>query len=230
MGPAPPATTTRPWPSLIRNPDFSVFLQLPDGTLADAVSFENPASDRLPGGIAVADVTGDGRDDVVLAYGGNRPSSGIAVFVQDDAGELAFAASYAAYDIPEPVEIADVNLDGLNDVLVLHGGWTSMGVFLQGADGTLAPYALYDVPYASHYGPQGLEVGNINGDCLPDVAIADYSHGLVVLYHVPPEPMATFPYRYAMQNASRSNSSLACGADIGRRRLAVLGIPHVRQQ
>ena len=168
---------------LYGNPDFSVYLQRPDGTLDGPRSFDNPASDRLPGGIAVGDVTGDGLDDVVLAYGGNRPSSGLAVFAQTQEGDLAFDASYAACDIPEPVEIADVDLDGRNDVLVLHGGWLSLGVFRQNVDGTLAPYEIYGLPYASHYGPQGLDVGDINGDSLPDVVVADYNHGLVVLYH-----------------------------------------------
>jgi hypothetical protein len=165
------------------NPDFSVYLQRPDGSLDGPRSFDNPASDRLPGGVAVGDVTGDGLDDVVLAYGGNKPSSGIAVFAQNQDGDLAFDASYAAFDIPEPVEIADVDLDGRKDVLVVHGGWLALGVFRQNADGTLAPYELYELPYTSHYGPQGLDVGDINGDFLPDVVVADYNYGLVVLYH-----------------------------------------------
>lgn len=71
------------------------------------------------------------------------------------------------------------------DVLTVHGGWNAVGVFLQ-QNGTLSPYSLYTIPYATRYKPQGFDVGDINSDDLPDLAIADYNHGLVVLYHTPP--------------------------------------------
>ncbi|MCL4872140.1 MAG: PKD domain-containing protein [Anaerolineae bacterium] len=167
------------------NPDLSVYLQTTDGT------FDGPFSYSLAGnysgdGVAVGDVTGDGLNDVVMAYGGNSPYSKLAVFAQTPDGVLSLAATYDAYDIPEPVEIADVNLDGRLDVVVAHGGWFEIGVFLQQADGTLAPYELYPVPYASHYYPQALDVGDINHDGAPDVGLADYNNGLIVLYnHMP---------------------------------------------
>ena len=43
---------------------------------------------------AFGDVTGDGRADVVASYGGNRPSSFIAVFAQTAGGTLAAPVSY----------------------------------------------------------------------------------------------------------------------------------------
>jgi hypothetical protein len=131
----------------------------------------------------VGDVTGDGLADVVASHGGNRPGSKIAVWEQADDGTLVLRGTRSAYDIPEPVEIADVNSDGLGDVLVAHGGWNAVSVYLQRANGTLSSYSTYPIPYASHYKPQGMDVGDINDDGLPDIAIADYNHGLVVLYH-----------------------------------------------
>ena len=166
------------------NPQLSVYLQNVNGTL------DNPAPyslgcNCLGHGIGTGDVTGDGLMDVVLSYGGNRPSSMVAVFAQAQDGSLQPAVSYAAYDIPEPVEVADVNSDGLADVLTLHGGWNRVGVFLQ-QNGTLSPYSLHPIPYASHYQPQGFEIGDVNNDALPDLVIADYNNGLVVLHHTSP--------------------------------------------
>ena len=64
-------------------------------------------------GIGVGEVTGDGRDDVVAAYGGNSPNGRLGVFAQTPTGALdAPPIPYQSYDIPGAVEVADVNRDG----------------------------------------------------------------------------------------------------------------------
>jgi hypothetical protein len=140
--------------------------------------------DELTHGVAVGDVNGDSLQDVVVTYGGNSPSSKIGVFLQNRTRTLQPAITYDSYDIPEPVAIADVNNDGRQDVILAHGGWVALGVYLQGRNGSLLPEELYPLPYATHYNPQGLAVGDINDDGLNDVVIADYNNGLVVLYNI----------------------------------------------
>ncbi|MFZ0545276.1 MAG: VCBS repeat-containing protein [Candidatus Promineifilaceae bacterium] len=162
------------------NPALSVYLQTISGTLSGPISYDHEGGN----GVAVGDLTGDGRQDIAFTYGGNGPSANLAVFTQTVTGTLKLDATYSAYDIPEPVEIADVDMDGLQDVVTIHGGWEAMGVFLQQPDGTLSPYELYDLPYATRYGPQGLDLGDINNDGLPDVTIANYGRGLVILHHI----------------------------------------------
>lgn len=113
------------------------------------------------------------------------------------------AVSLPSYDIPEPVEVKDVTGDGLSDIVVLHGGWNSMGVYVQTADGSLSPEQLFPIPYASSYNVQGLALGDINNDGLPDAAIADYNYGLVVLYH---EPGAETPNNPPLADAGTDQS------------------------
>jgi hypothetical protein len=166
------------------NPNLSVYLQNTEGTLSPAQSYSiTNCSYCLSHGVETGDVTGDGRTDVVVSYGGNKPSSGIAVFPQGLDGILQPAINYPAEDIPEPVEIADVNADGVLDVLSVHGGHIRVSVFLQLNSGS-GSYSTYTVPSASHYKPQGFDIGDINNDSLPDMVIADYNNGLVVLYHM----------------------------------------------
>jgi Big-like domain-containing protein/VCBS repeat protein/uncharacterized protein DUF3108/FG-GAP repeat protein len=150
-------------------------------------------ANAFAGGVAIGDVNGDNANDVVVAHGGNRPSSKIGVFSQNASGTLDPIANYNSYDIPEAVEIADVTGDGRKDIIVLHGGWDAMGVYEQLPDGTLRKEELYGIPYASHYNPHGLAVGDINGDGQNDVVIADYNYGLVVLYHNKPAGMTGAP-------------------------------------
>jgi uncharacterized repeat protein (TIGR01451 family) len=142
-------------------------------------------------GLAVGDFNGDGVDDVALTVGGNQPSAGVNVFLATPVEVLGTPFRLPSYDIPEAAEAADVNGDGADDLIVAHGGWNRAGVFIQGPAG-LGAEALHTIPYASHYEPKGLAVGDVTGDGRNDIAIADYNHGLVVLRNVgsypPPDP------------------------------------------
>src|SRR5919198_360292 len=122
-------------------PNVSVVPQLAAGGFGSAAPY-TVAANTLTQGIGVGDVTGDGRNDVVASYGGNRPASNIAVFAQTAGGTLGAPTSYPSYDIPEPVDVADVDLDGRPDVVVLHGGWLKAGVYREQAGGTLGPQGL----------------------------------------------------------------------------------------
>jgi hypothetical protein len=165
--------------------DLGILLQNPGGGFAPAIYHDLPGEGT--NGLGIGDVNDDGRDDVVVSYGGNSPGARIGVFLQDGSGNLAAPLSLPSLDIPQPVEVADLNLDGRDDVLTLHGGWLHLGVYLQGAGG-LQPEEHYTIPYASHYGPHALAVGDLNHDTWPDVAIADYTFagGVTLLYNTAP--------------------------------------------
>jgi hypothetical protein len=163
-------------------PNVGVRIQRNDGTFESAAYYDlvNNVNSK---GVAVGDVNGDSLSDVVISYGGNRPSSKIGIFYQNGSGTLDAAVSNSSYDCPEPVEIADIDSDGRNDIVVVHGGWNTVGVYHQRSDGSLMTEKLYALPYATHYNPHGLDVGDINNDGRNDIVTANYNYGLVVLYH-----------------------------------------------
>lgn len=86
----------------------------------------------LTQGVVVGDVTAHGKDDVVTTFGGNVPTSFVAVFrgLRDT---LAAPVIYSCLDEPTGVAIADVNGDGFSDVLIQHNGQGAIGVFLAAA-------------------------------------------------------------------------------------------------
>lgn len=167
--------------------NLAVLTQQGEGVF-NAPEFFDLGGRILTNGVTITDANSDGLNDIVASYGGNRPSSNIAVYYQDAYDGFSSPLSLPSYDIPEPIESADLNLDGKEDLAVLHGGWVALGVYLQQQNGTLAEERRYTIPYASHYAPQGLALGDINNDGKPDAVIADYNHGLVVLTNavVPP--------------------------------------------
>jgi len=191
-------------------PSFSVLPQLASGGFGAAASYDvGDGSFTLTHGIGLGDVTGDGRNDVVASYGGNRPTSKVAVFAQTAGGTLAAPVAYASYDIPEPVEVGDLDFDGLAEVVTVHGGWNALGVYGGRADGTLDAETIYGVTYASHYNPQGLAIGDVNGDGSPDVVEADYNYGLVVLLNGLSGPAPRVPSAPTLTAATAGAGSIA---------------------
>ncbi len=101
-----------------------VFLQAPvgDGTLLPPV-----VHDTLDYGscsIAIGDIDGDGRPDVVVANAGppGYPGS-VSVFMQDHAvpGQLGLPVRYPGYWGPLSVALGDLDGDGLLDMVVADG-------------------------------------------------------------------------------------------------------------
>jgi hypothetical protein len=160
-------------------PNLGVLTQKTDGTFNTAVYYSVGAN-QLSSGVGIGDVNGDSLQDIVVTYGGN--AGNIGVFLQNNSGTLNTSTSYSSYDSPSPIEIADVNNDGRKDIILAHAGWLKLGVYLQGTGEAILPEELYPIPYST-YNPHGLAIGDINGDGLNDVVIADNGNGLVVLYH-----------------------------------------------
>jgi hypothetical protein len=157
----------------------NVFFQNTTGTFNGFI----PNSSTSINGIAVGDLNNDGRPDIAASKGGNSPSAKIVLWMQNPATSLMNAPSeIAAYDIPEPIEIADLNNDGKNEIVAAHGGWNGLTVYQQNPV-NYNSYTLFPIPYASHYEEQGMAIGDVNNDGRKDVAIADYGHGLVILYN-----------------------------------------------
>ena len=98
---------------------------------------------------------------------------------------------YVSYDIPEPVEVADVDGDGRADVITLHSGWLKAGVYRNQVGGILGQEELYSLPNMSSFDPHGLAVGDVTGDGWPDLAIADPNNGLVLLRNTGTGPVPT---------------------------------------
>ncbi len=138
------------------------------------------------GAVDVGDVTGDGRDDVVLVD--DRPA--IRVYAQTASG-FAPPRGYAHHSVQNPTVI-DLNADGRLDVLA------GEAVLVAQADGTL-------------WGPQELETpighpGDVNGDGRPD-GIGATSNGIAVTW----QRSSTWPRPTWVRHTSPAN--LATGID-----------------
>jgi hypothetical protein len=208
-------------------PNVSVLYQQADGTLGRLTS-RFLGVDQLSNGIGVGDVSADGRNDLIVSYLANQGGgTRVAVFAQAADGTLPGTPTTAAsYGLPGPVEVADMSADRQGDIVVAHGGGLQLGIYVQGAGGVLGPEMLDPVPYVSDHNPHALAVGDIDNDGLPDVAIADYYNGLVVLRHAPAAPADFYTITPCRLVDTRSGSQpLTANTDRAFAAIGACGIP-----
>ncbi len=129
--------------------------------------------------VAIGDIDGDGRADLVATVGGNRPRAALAIWPQRPDGSLGNVRALPVYEIPQNLQLADIDGDGRLDAVVGHGGFFRIGVLLQ-AGGGLAAELLY--PARADNGTGALAVGDLDGDGRADIAMGEQA----LIQRVPP--------------------------------------------
>ncbi len=147
----------------------SVLLGNGDGTFQPAVAYDSGGS--TVSSIAVADVNGDGKPDLVVVAqcgGGNCANPGtINVLLGNGDGTFQRPVPYGSGgQVPRSVAVADVNGDGKPDLVIANP--STVGVLMGNGDGTFKPAVTYD----SGGGPVSIAVADVNGDGKPDVVVA----------------------------------------------------------
>jgi hypothetical protein len=151
----------------------SILLGNGDGTFQAAVSYSSGGISALS--VAVADVNGDGKLDLLVA---NSGSSTVGVLLGNGDGTFQSAVAYSAGSIYSPAVVADVSGDGKLDLLV--GNYPgSVAALLGSGDGTFQSPLAYS---SGGSGPTSVAIGDVNGDGQPDVVVANfYSNSVGVL-------------------------------------------------
>ena len=130
--------------------------------------------------IAIADVNGDGLNDLVITDPGPVGSPPTVNILLQDAAHPGTFLSPATYklpgnSVPQSIVVADVNADGHPDIVI--GGSTELSVLLQvaAAPGTFSAASNYPVTQASE-----IAVADVNGDGLVDIVVpVGISHPIV---------------------------------------------------
>jgi Bacterial Ig-like domain (group 3)/FG-GAP-like repeat len=153
----------------------SVLLGNGDGTFQPEISYD--AGGTGPSFLAVADVSGDGHPDVVVAM--SESSGVLSVLLGKGDGTLQAPVVYnAGGDSTTSVAIADVNGDGHPDLIAASSynttgspGPGELGVLLGNGDGTFQAAQAFP---SGGSGQTSVAVADVNGDGKPDLLLANF--------------------------------------------------------
>ena len=153
--------------------------------LATKVDFTTSTN---PYAVAIGDIDGDGKTDLVVA---NYSTNSISVFQNTSiSGSIttnSFAAKvdFATGTNPSSVAIGDIDGDGKPDLVVSNYGNNTVSVFrntsIKGSinSGSFAT----SIDFTTGTNPSSVAIGDIDGDGKPDLVVANYSTNNISVFH-----------------------------------------------
>jgi len=165
--------------SVLRNK--SIAGTITDTSFAFAFNFY---TDRYPTYVAVSDLDGDGKPDLVVS---NTTWGTLSIFrntsIPDTIGASSFAPRVTLFSDGDPygVAVADINGDGKPDIVSVNLNHYTVSVFRNISSpgsitsGSFAPNVNFKVGQA----PYAIAVGDLDGDGKPDIAVTNYFNDTV---------------------------------------------------
>ena len=135
--------------------------------------------------LALADLNGDGKLDLVVANGytgdyslNYSQGSSVEVFLGLGDGTFHASSAYGVVSNAQGITIADVDGDGKPDLLVTNGFSSTFTVLLGRGDGTFTT----GNSYATQAAPSAIAVADFNGDGKRDVVVANSQSGTLSVF------------------------------------------------
>jgi hypothetical protein len=161
----------------------TILLGNPDGTFARTTSYSTTTAPYVAGGIAAADLAGNGKLDLITSNSGwTNQSAGFVgqISVLRGNGDGTFQSPTSFPGGGGNMAVADFNGDGKPDLAIpgpQNENWsgTSVAVFPGSGDGTFQP----GNDYATSTGPIAVATGDFNGDGKPDLVVVGYGSAMI---------------------------------------------------
>ena len=186
----------------------AVFLGNGDGTFQLPVAYDSGG--QCPNPIAVVDLNGDGKLDLIAGNGCITPTDctrgSVGVLFGKAGGGFEPAVTYPCGHSPSGVAVFDVDGDGKLDVVIASTSGGGKSVLLGNGDGTLQAAVSDHLPVGSN----GLAVGDLDQDGHLDLVMTGFNVVVLINNNKPVTTTSLVP----SANPGRVNHSLTYTATI----------------
>ncbi len=160
---------------------LDVALGTGQGTFGSPKSYTGQPGAATFSPVIAGDFNGDGKPDIAWSRNNLSGGSVVIVFLNTGNGTFGSGTSYFMGTAPVGLAVADMNRDGIQDLVVQDSWGGAVRVFYGSTTG-----ALRTGPAIAFNSPSAIAVGDVTGDGIPDIVVGSttdqYSHhGITVL-------------------------------------------------
>jgi FG-GAP-like repeat/PASTA domain len=152
----------------------SVSAAAPTGSAPSFAPARSYATGRYPHQVAIGDLNGDGKRDLVTA---NQDANTVSLLLNRGDGRLRAKRDFPAGRGPGSVAIADLTGNGERDLAIANAGASTVSVLLNRGDGSFRAKRDHETGES----PSSVAIGDLNGDGKPDLVTANQEANTVSL-------------------------------------------------
>jgi hypothetical protein len=162
------------------NTEVNIFLGNGAGSFTFSNTYTAPNSNNFnpgPNSIVAADINGDGKLDVV----GLTQYNGVFIFLGNGDGTLQTPTNYSTGTTNgsgSGIAVGDLNSDGKLDLAISANDGIS--ILLNAGSGTFGAATYYPSGVAGSVTGDGIAIGDLNGDKMPDVVVTNENQGAII--------------------------------------------------
>jgi hypothetical protein len=158
--------------SVLQQPSFVFALTLPASVISS---------------ITLADIDGDGRQDIITAGSYGNSSTRVGVYINNSTtGQLSFAPPVVlgntGQEIIFDVRATDLNLDGKPELVIINSQFNRCRILQNTTENGVVSFSPVEIDIATQSTPHNISLADLDGDGKPEITVTNINSSSVTYF------------------------------------------------